>query len=268
VREAKQNELIHMTPKEIQCVFTIQAASFGSSVYSSIDSVSPEEVTYESVQKKVAAIERNIEKESKFKNATEKMAQAVSGDQKKRILVELEECIRRLKLLKQERFELQKTLKEMPSSASGNENTIATQDRMVSISLEVVGRELDKRETYRKKVESLLLTPLSEKLKTDFDTQLSQLNKEINILRRSTQHTTEDEKDEVLKSVNKLLQKNSTVEYLGHIFRLKEATNSTTCYHCHDTLFGTSASYECSSKPISLTVRLSFAHSQVLPRFN
>lgn len=108
-------ELIHLSKREISCVFLIQAVDVAFSSAGSLDNTGFD-INCDPVQK-LQGIITNILKEEKFKNASEKMLAVSTGDAKKRLGLELDECMRRLKTLRYEKLELEKALSLMPNTS-------------------------------------------------------------------------------------------------------------------------------------------------------
>jgi hypothetical protein len=120
--------------------------------------------------------------------------------------------------------------------------------------------EIDRKEALKKGLENMISLVRDPSAKSNLSSQLSLINKEINELKSSVDGLNavsfNDDKSEILQgketslvSVPKhAIQKKNYTEFKGHFFRTNTEANSSTCYNCHDVLFGNSQTLECKGR--------------------
>ena len=258
IRSVKPKELIHLSTKEVTYVFTIHVVVAGFQSMASLDRLALSADTMpepEILHKKIEVLEESIQKELRFKEATEKMIRVSTGDVRKRTQSELDECTRRLKVLRQEKMELEVQVGQTPRPHADDNTSLLAQSiadmRPLSPhtddhSQEILN-ELEKKEAYQKGVQNMLDVVTNENTRNTLTRQLSGVKKEIQTLRSSLENLgTSISSNQLTKSSTKIAQ---TYEFKGHNFRVRTSTPNTVngCYHCHESFFGSNQTLECTN---------------------
>ncbi|KAI3639397.1 hypothetical protein MIR68_002927 [Amoeboaphelidium protococcarum] len=285
VRSIRNKELIHLSTKELSAVFTVQVlTSVGHSI-ASLDRLNQIDggntVDVDLIQKKILAVGTAIAKEDKFREATEKMMKAATGDIKKRTQVELDDCIRRLKVLHEEQAELERQLEvssirndKMSIASSENTNDVvmhplkpkgfigdvAPISENPELQSQEIINEIERKKAYKRGVENMLSIVTNSETKQSLTTQLQNVDKDIGVLKMSLDNIAITQSTMALPSANQLSSsqsqqaqsglnssKNQVMEHNGHYFRVKSYTpsSSSKCFHCHSEFFGTNQTLEC-----------------------
>ena len=273
MRAVKPAEMIHLSKREVSCVFIIQSVNAAFSSLGSLDNAAHDYSDPTHVQQKLQVVIQAILKEEKFKTASEKMVAASSGDAKKRLAAELDECLRRIKILRIEKSELERAYEALahatdtsnatPESARGPAEISSRQQALATIQADI-----GKKESVLKGVLNMLAVVTSKETKESLLQERTELESELQDLKATleelhTAHLSVDvslvcqtafvliahvlqKKSPSINSMSKKTPSKQIYDFNGHVFRVKSQTPSADCYHCGDSLFGTGQTLECS----------------------
>jgi hypothetical protein len=170
----------------------------------------------EEQKRRIETLEAAIAKEEKFRQAAEKIIAVSSDETQKRTKSELDECVRRLRLLRSELQALQ-CLSRNESPSDGRQNSPTSPSP---------NNDNNKRATSMIHIRaSSYIPPSSPSYQTKSMTMLTNMP----------------------PSPGAIAQKASQQihEHNGHMFINKQQDATATCYHCHDILFGLNQSVQC-----------------------
>eukprot|EP00158_Paraphelidium_tribonemae_P009114 Partr_v1_DN28776_c0_g1_i1_m63096 len=200
VRPVDASELIHLSPKEVASVFSINILKDGFTSIVSLDNIAgeheqPDQVVWE---KRLHAVTKSIDKEVHFKDATEKMIAAASGDTKKKLSGELEESLRRLKVLRSEKTDIEKGIKNLESDTATIYSAVTYSNEELQVN--EITREIEKKEAYKRGVENMLSVTKNNDTRKSLNNQLEVVSHDIGTLRTSL--TSLDKLDSLGSSMN------------------------------------------------------------------
>jgi len=266
VQAVVNKELIHAQPKEIKCIFKIYSTNVGNESQHSLKDSFIESTSLTELQKHLARLQGEVEKEEKCHGGYEKMVSAyeTDSDRKFQAVQQLEASKRRLAKLYNDLEKVNNHIKEISEKNPESSSTAKITD--VTDQQEITDEEINKVNLldYKSELEEAIEIEVKRKEEIQAAIQQQQavngkaskptkLLQELQTLDRSIELKKRDlEKivfgDEACKQLlkKKIAEQNQIHEYNGHKFRTKEFnSNITACSYCHDAFWGSSQCQEC-----------------------
>ncbi|KAF9424647.1 Serine/threonine-protein kinase MRCK alpha, partial [Podila epigama] len=274
VRTVNRSELIHATPKELECIFQLRSSNVGTgSTVSNISTITDTSLssplsahaagypsqgaplTRNEIQAKIDQLKQDIQKEEQIKRGAESMQAAWMGskgssDAYLKSKENVDVCV---KIIKEKTAEVERLTQQLQS---GDLRQESTQD-VVSIEQSARVKELEK-----------LITIERHHLEAAEKMAAPLMNSAANAVRRNWKSAVEVQMESSrqklasliaeLERLNQGVKSSSPVytgasawsqqrEIYGHTFHLKNYTIPKSCHQCHDVLWGSQKSgYECS----------------------
>ncbi|KAJ3197031.1 Rho-associated protein kinase 2 [Irineochytrium annulatum] len=251
-KSVAQNELIHASAKDIDCVFKIQCTQ-GASLHDASASMNSVELS-----RRIVMLKTEIEREEKMQVATERMLTVSTDSQKYAVIAQLEVSVKRIGKL---RSELDGLLTQLNQKSTSDKDSVEIQS-LDELSAEVLEEETSQ---CKKNLESQLADELIkynnllkltggsatssnaylDKKSTKTNPQMQPNQKEIELEIQSIEGTMHrlkediavldsDDKVKVEQMVRRLCDRNPN----GHSFRNRQYYKPMDCAYCFEALWG------------------------------
>ncbi|KAJ3328503.1 CDC42 binding protein kinase [Blyttiomyces sp. JEL0837] len=251
VKGVAQNELIHASSKDIDCIFKIQFST-DSNGSNNISIATPE------IPRKIVKLQAEIHHEEKMQQAAEKLLSVSLESQKPLVFNQIEVSNRKISKMKLELNQLMEHLNSKGHSASSIDSTGAGGTGPGTPNLEEISQELMEEEIQLAKKElHYQLDDETRKLQNlksyQSDGSKNVGNKEVENeiqMSQNNKHRIEeelatldsDDKTRISLLVRRIIDRNSN----GHNFKSRQIYKPMECAHCREALWG-HRSYECTN---------------------
>lgn len=267
VQTVVSKELIHAQPKEIKCIFKIHTTNVGNESQHSLKDSYIESASLSELQKHLAKLQGEVEKEENIHGGFEKMVSAyqTENDGKLKAVQLLEASKKRLNKLYLKVEQVNNQIKELsernPEGSNATKNVAdvsdhheITEEEINSVDLLEYKAELEanleqeikRREGIQKAIQQQLAAGGKAAKPTKLNQELQAVERNIETRKKELEKIVYGDEACKLLLKKKIAEQNQIHEYNGHKFKTKEfCSNITACSYCHDGFWGTSQGQEC-----------------------
>ncbi|KAJ3131791.1 Serine/threonine-protein kinase MRCK alpha [Physocladia obscura] len=240
-KPVRQNELIHTSAKQIDCIFKVQSSFHDKSdknhskTYSSFD-----------MTKNIEKLEKAIQDEEQIQHAVEKMMQAVTEESHKQSFYsQLEASQKKISKMVCELQRLEDCVNSAPKNALTENSDEPSLEEEILRAKKLVQRQIDeeviKRENLKKNLSGISSTKIQNMTKGKKSAKDEITASEIIIQNLTAEKSTLDGQNEKLKkaTVQKILNSESINN--GHILKPRQyhqINQPIACAYCQDALWG------------------------------